>query len=123
MIALLVVFAAGGIYFYTVFDPERQGSLFPKCGFFVLTGYKCPGCGIQRALHHLLHGDFFGAFKQNALAFLSVPYILLLTLAYKSRRFNEKFPRTATALKGFVSTLIAAAAVFVFWIARNIWGF
>lgn len=123
MIALLVVFAAGGIYFYTVFDPERQGSLFPKCGFFVLTGYKCPGCGTQRALHHFLHGDFIGAFKQNALAFLSVPYLIMLFLAHNSQRFCQKFPRTASALKSYVSTLMAVVAIFVFWIARNIWDF
>ncbi len=123
MIALLVVFAAGGIYFYTVFDPEQQGSLFPKCGFFVLTGYKCPGCGTQRALHHLLQGDFFGAFKQNALAFLSVPYLIMLFLAHYSQRFFQKFPRTASALKSYVSTLMAVVAIFVFWIARNIWDF
>ena len=123
MIALFVVFATGGIYFYTVFDPERQGSFFPKCIFYVLTGYKCPGCGTQRALHHLLQGDFLEAFKQNALAFLSVPYIILQTFAHKSRRFNEKYPRTATALKGYLSTLIAAAAIFIFWITRNIFDF
>ncbi|MBO4243591.1 MAG: DUF2752 domain-containing protein [Bacteroidales bacterium] len=123
MIALIVVCAAGGIYFYAVYDPEHSGSFFPKCGFYVLTGYKCPGCGTQRALHHFLHGDFLGAFKQNALAFLAVPYVILLALAHHSSRFNEKYPRTASALKSYLSTLMAVAAVFVFWIARNILDF
>ena len=117
------MFAAGGIYFYAAHDPEHSEVVFPKCGFYVLTGYKCPGCGTQRALHHLLHGDLVGAFKMNALAFLALPYIILLTLAHKSRRFAEKFPRTAAAFTGYMSTLIAVAAIFVFWIARNIWGF
>ena len=123
MIALCVVFAAGGIYFYSVYDPSSGEIPFPKCGLYVFTGYKCPGCGIQRAIHHFLHGDFLGAFKQNALAFLAVPYVILLTLAHHSSRFNEKFPRTASALKSYLSTLMAVAAVFVFWIARNIWDF
>lgn len=118
-----MAFAAGGIYFFAAFDPEHQAGIFPKCGFYVLTGYRCPGCGTQRALHHLLHGDIVGAFKLNALAFVAVPYIVLVSLAHKSRRFIEKFPRTAAALSGYKSTLMAVVAVMAFWIARNIWGF
>ena len=118
-----ILFVAVAIFFYAKFDPESSGVRFPKCGFYVLTGYKCPGCGTQRALHHLLQGDLLSAFKQNVLVFLFIPYLILLTLAHKSRRFNEKYPRTATALKGYLSTLIAVAAIFIFWITRNIFGF
>lgn len=120
---IFVLFVVGVVVFYTVFDPENSSVSFPKCGFYVLTGYKCPGCGTQRALHHLLHGDFIEAFKQNALAFISVPYIILLFLAHNSQRFCQKFPRTASALKSYISTLMAVVAIFVFWIARNIWDF
>lgn len=118
-----ILFVAMAIFFYAKFNPEGSGVRFPKCGFYVLTGYKCPGCGTQRALHHFLHGDFIGAFKQNALAFLSVPYLIMLILAHYSQRFCQKFPRTASALKSYVSTLMAVVAIFVFWIARNIWDF
>lgn len=27
-----------------------------KCTFKLITGYDCPGCGAQRAIHALLHG-------------------------------------------------------------------
>ena len=51
VVAALVVF--GFIYF--ALDPSRS-DLFPRCVFLSLTGYKCPGCGSQRAIHALLHG-------------------------------------------------------------------
>ncbi|MBO4371372.1 MAG: DUF2752 domain-containing protein [Bacteroidales bacterium] len=123
LVALFAIFVAGGIYFYAKYDPETSGVRFPKCGFYVLTGYKCPGCGTQRALHHLLHGDIIGAVKQNFLVFLAAPFILLVTLAKKNSRFSEKFPRIAAAFTGYRSTLIAVVAIFVFWITRNIFGF
>ena len=59
--ALLVI---GAVYY--ALDPSASG-LFPRCVFLSMTGYKCPGCGSQRAIHALLHGDVLGAFKYNAL--------------------------------------------------------
>src|SRR4051812_28859789 len=32
------------------------GSHYPPCPIYWATGLYCPGCGITRALHHLLHG-------------------------------------------------------------------
>ena len=51
---------------YAFFDPA-QYAFFPKCTFHSLTGLDCPGCGGQRALHQLLHGNFTDAFRYNAL--------------------------------------------------------
>lgn len=117
------MFAAGGIYFYKVYDPSSSGVHFPKCGFYVLTGYKCPGCGTQRALHHLLNGDIVESFRQNALVYLAIPYIIMVIIAKKSAVFREKFPRLSLFLNGYRSTLVVVIAIFVFWIARNIWDF
>jgi len=36
----------------------------------------CPGCGSQRAVSALLHGDIRGAFGYNALAMLASPFLL-----------------------------------------------
>ena len=35
-------------------DPTGN-AFFPKCMVYSATGLYCPGCGTQRALHHLLH--------------------------------------------------------------------
>jgi hypothetical protein len=29
----------------------------PKCPFKMITGFSCPGCGIQRALYAIMHGN------------------------------------------------------------------
>ncbi|WP_225974845.1 DUF2752 domain-containing protein [Arachidicoccus ginsenosidivorans] len=53
-----------------------DSSWFPKCPFRSLTGLQCPGCGSQRAIHDLLNLDILGAFRENALMVVSIPYIV-----------------------------------------------
>jgi hypothetical protein len=47
-------------------DPARGGAFLP-CPFHRITGLWCPGCGMTRAFHHLLHGDVGGALGLNLL--------------------------------------------------------
>ena len=51
---------------FYLFDPEEM-AVFPRCPFLLATGYECPGCGSQRAIHDMLHLDLKSAFSQNAL--------------------------------------------------------
>jgi Protein of unknown function (DUF2752) len=44
------------------FNPTTAG-FFPVCPLYALTGYACPGCGMTRGLHALLHGDVLGSFS------------------------------------------------------------
>lgn len=62
-------------------------NIFPKCPFYYITGYKCPGCGSQRAIHELLNGNLKNAFSQNQLLVLSIPYIIFGFIVDK---FNKK---------------------------------
>lgn len=48
-------------------DPEHGRGLFPPCVWYVATHTHCPGCGITRALHDLLHGRVLAALDHNAL--------------------------------------------------------
>lgn len=43
-----------------------------RCPSFALLGIFCPGCGSQRAVHSLLHGEFGAAFAYNPLLVLMV---------------------------------------------------
>lgn len=53
------------------------GSTFaPKCAFKLITGYDCPGCGAQRAIHALLHGHWAEALSYNYFMIYSVPYFM-----------------------------------------------
>ncbi len=60
-------------------DPSTTGGLV-ACPVRALTGIWCPGCGLTRATHHLLHGDVVQALSFNAMT----PFVLagLLTLWY-----------------------------------------
>lgn len=68
-----IVLAAIGL-FYFVFDPATWPWM-PRCFFHSVTGLQCPGCGSQRMLHALLHGDFASAWHANALALVSLPFL------------------------------------------------
>jgi len=54
-------------------DPS-DNAVLPTCPFRSLTGWWCPGCGLTRAVHHLVHGDVLGALRYNAL----LPFVLAL---------------------------------------------
>lgn len=72
--------------YYLAFDPATEG-LFPRCLILQTTGYRCPGCGGQRALHALLSGQWTEALHHNAflLVILPVGALSLLTLLAPER--------------------------------------
>ena len=110
-----------GCVIYFTYNPV-ESFWFPKCPFLLLTGLKCPGCGSQRAIHAMLHFDFYAAFRHNAMLLFFLPYIILLLWA-KITRFispNSSFPakiQTTQIIWSFFALIV------LFWITRNIWGF
>lgn len=53
------------------------------CLFYKITGYKCPGCGITRALFSLIKGDIKQAIYYNKILMLMLPFIAIY-FGYKS---------------------------------------
>lgn len=107
--------AIGIVYFR--FNPALYS--FPRCPFIVLTGWECAGCGSQRALHHLLHADFYTAFKLNCLLVVAVPYILLgYTLEYSI--WGRRKTALRQVLYGQKAMLTVLIVILSFWILRNI---
>ena len=68
------ILAASAVVWY--YDPTKAG-FFPVCPLYALTGLACPGCGLTRGFHALLHGDVIGALDFNAL----LP-LFAITIAY-----------------------------------------
>lgn len=62
--------------FYFCWNPAEITSL-PICPFKNLSGFYCPGCGGQRALHQILHGNFLEAFHSNLLIYIFLPFFIL----------------------------------------------
>lgn len=47
-------------------DLGTHGQLgLPPCGFFVFTGYPCPGCGLTTAFAHMVRLELHGAWTAN----------------------------------------------------------
>lgn len=83
----ITTIVAAFIVYYN-YNPASS-ALFPKCPFLWITGFRCPGCGSQRALHSLLHLDIVAAFRYNAFLVLSLPIIVVLIFAELRRKQNN----------------------------------
>lgn len=114
VLAVAVLMLLGIIYY--ALDPSQSG-VFPRCTFLSLTGYKCPGCGSQRAIHALLHGDVAAAFKFNALLLISIPWIGLCLFAEGVRL---RYPRFYDRVNAPLLIWLYLAMVLVWWLLRNI---
>lgn len=107
------------IVVYSMFNPS-DSPIFPKCPFLLLTGYKCPGCGTQRAIYSLLHFNIVQAFKYNAMLVISIPVIVLYLYAEYIRKRSPEFYSKLHKVRIILSIFIC----FVTWgILRNIFGF
>jgi hypothetical protein len=103
---------------YYLFNPAKY-SFFPKCPFHALTKLDCPGCGSQRAIYSLLHGNLKQALGYNLLLIISLPF-LLVQLSYKIRSFMLKRNIRWGLLYHPLTPKIIFVIVMIFWIARNI---
>lgn len=107
------------VIIYGKLNPENS-SLFPKCPFKLLTGYECPGCGSQRAIHYLLNLKIYSAIQANALLVLSIPYILLLFLAEFLKPNNSLFSRLYKILNSAKAIWTVFVIIVFWWFARNL---
>lgn len=117
----VAVAAAGlaGLVLVARVDPNEAGH-YPVCPFLSLTGLFCPGCGTLRALHALTHGDLATGFARNPLTMLTVPFLLVVWLAWAVRELRGR--GRATMAPAWLLWCLAAAQV-LFWVLRNLPGF
>ena len=106
---VLLAMAAGGLY---AVDPSRH-MVTPPCPYRTLTGLACPGCGLTRCVHALLHGEFAIAFSYNPWVFVGAP--AALTFASLPQLADEA--RTQRLRTGISWTMLAVTLLF--WIWRN----
>lgn len=86
LLAPLIAGAAGlaGCVLVFAVDPNEPGH-YPVCPTRALLGIDCPGCGLMRGTHDLLHGNLAGAVDHNLLIPVLVPLVLLLWLGWLKR--------------------------------------
>lgn len=111
----MLIVLAGLLIYLGSHDPEVSPA--PKCTFKLLTGYDCPGCGAQRAIHAILNGNLAEAWQFNPLLFLFIP----LGLAYLYvELFPSRFPRLRQMLMNPWTILGVAGIIIAWWIIRNL---
>lgn len=103
--------------FFT-FNPVKE-PFFPRCPFLLLTGWQCPGCGSQRAIHCLLHFDLAQAFSYNQLLVISIPYLLIGTyLTYFNKQ--NKYTKLRRILYGKEAIYLILLIIGLFFVLRNL---
>ena len=118
IIGAVAVIVIEGIAIYSTFDPSTV-RFFPRCTFLTLTGLKCPGCGTQRAIHALLHGNFLEAVRFNAMMVASVPLLALYGYAEIVRKSKPRFYNKVNSTPIILTIFVL---VVLWWILRNVFG-
>ena len=104
------------LFYYQI---TYSSNLYLPCPFHSFTGFSCPGCGSQRAIHLLLHGDFLNALRYNALLTIALPFIIYCGLRIISNWiFLTEYQLSLLYNKRFL--LIILALVILFGLARNL---
>ena len=116
LVFAIVAITASLLYFS--FNPASS-NFFPKCIFHSLTQLECPGCGSQRAIHALLHGNILQAADLNLLVVIFLPllcYSGIITIG--NSLFDRKWKQPIFYSNHFVK--IVLTLVLMFWLLRNI---
>ncbi len=113
MIAVLTIIVT--LYYWV--DPASCAWI-PKCVFHEITGLDCPGCGSQRMLHALLHGDFAAAWEANAFIICAAP---LLALMLWAAAFRTRLPRLYACLNSPLMIVAITLSLTLWSLFRNLY--
>ncbi len=109
---------SGIVLFYFLFD-ARKITWLPQCPFHFFTGLYCPGCGSQRALSSLLHGEILQATRFNVLMVASIPLLFYSAMV----QVINKTTGNTFIQKIFYSSVfvrVVLIVILVFWVLRNL---
>ena len=109
----LILAGVGALY---ALETQTLG-LFVPCPLHLLTGLKCPACGITTAILALLHGDAGAAFAANPGLAVSLP-VLGPYLAWLFWGWLRECPARGRAVNAVGTGLIVYFAVWGVW--RNL---
>jgi hypothetical protein len=118
--SLLLLLAGGAAVLVYVLAtvPPTPDSWYPGCMLHATTGLHCPGCGLTRAVHAALNGNFTQALAYNVLAPLLLP---LVALAAGSSLWHWAWGTTPRSYKPRTWVpAVLGIVMFLFVVLRNI---
>ncbi|WP_286528671.1 DUF2752 domain-containing protein [Duncaniella freteri] len=113
VLAITAALAAGTAYYLI----EPSSGLYPRCMFHQLTGLYCPGCGSQRAIHAMLHGNWSQAWSYNAILPFEIVFIAMIAVAW---RLRDRYPRLHGILNSRIVIISFLITIIGWTIIRNI---
>ena len=116
-VALGLMVLGSAAYFLAKLGPHQ--SWLPGCLFHRLTGWHCPGCGMTRAAHAALHGEFAKAFYFNPVGMILLPLALVgIGIEITGWVRGQSLPfRLSVGVRG---GWVIVALLVLFWILRNL---
>ncbi len=115
------VLAVVGVLGFLLWRFEPAGQFYyPRCWMYAVTGLKCPGCGVLRATHAMLRGEWALAWMLNPLWVCYLPVIAWSGGAWLAGLFGRRIPnplRHPWILGGLAGLAVA------YGIVRNLPGF
>ena len=115
---IVVAFGIAGVLLLVFFFDPAKNLLFPQCLFHEFTGYYCPGCGSQRALHDMLHLNFAGTAANNI---LFIPAGILIAYHWiRQFLFRKAGVNLPDVLYKKATPWIIFAVILLFGILRNL---
>lgn len=97
-----------------------EGSILPPCLFHEVTGFRCAGCGITRALHALLHLRVGEALAMNPLVVAALPLIVLgVVIESLAWIMGERYRGPRVRLPMWAHWVLLTT-ILAYWILRNI---
>ena len=117
LIFVCTALSAGAVLYFV--KDARVVTFFPRCPFYFFTGFYCPGCGSQRAVSSLLHGQIVPALKFNILLIAFLPLLAYSATVNVLNVFNKKQLTTPVFYSPLFVKLVLIA-VLAFAVLRNI---
>ncbi len=114
-VVALILMGIGTMVLYIINPSDTP--LIP-CYFYRITGLQCAGCGMTRAGHHFLHGNFETAWNFNPLIFVTVPVIAYYGMrSLLAQWYGIRLPTMRLPIWAYIALSLA---ILGFTIVRNI---
>lgn len=86
------------------------------CPVYNITGHPCPGCGMTRALHLLMHGELLEAMRHHALSALLLPVLAFFAFTVIWKRGGSWYE--ANRLRLGAGLLVGAGLLGIYGLVR-----
>ena len=113
IIIALTILAVGALYSAVVLI---TGVGIP-CPFRLITGLKCPGCGVSRMALSIIRFDFAAAFRYNPAIFCILPLMAAVTARYIYVYIRYGIVRDKAA---DIAVWIMVGVLVIFGVIRNL---